>query len=106
MPELRGLVYDWDACEVREFVYPHGLDGVPIRNLPTGMPRPCKVVDEDTGEQIQAVIAYNSVTGFVDRVQLDANGKVIHRANHSGIAVVTERRRVRLEFFDTARDHA
>lgn len=103
--EIRGMVYDWNALKVCEFIYPKGIEHGPIinqtRDMPDDLRGPVSLIDEDTGEEVHRVLAYNSAAGVVDRIQCDESGKVVMRAargafGDSAIAIITERRRLRI----------
>jgi hypothetical protein len=57
----------------------------------------CRAFDEQTGEEVPDVLAYDDDRGLVDRLVSGPDGKAMVNASRRSVAVATEFRRLRFE---------
>jgi hypothetical protein len=55
--------------------------------------------DAETGDEVPAVVRYDTATGDLTRCALDAAGLLVPDADGTDVAVIAERRRLRLAWY-------
>jgi hypothetical protein len=100
MSETRGTLYNWDEMTVAEIVYPDSSMKGPHIRQEKPMPEELKnarLFDEQTGEEVESVVAYDSARGVLDRVPIAEDGMGRMNAQHDNPIIATEFRRLRIE---------